>query len=166
MLLNGGTFMSPRQKKIKLFCTFSYRTIFSIIFALCAGLCFAQQSNPFLAPEGTRWQGRVNYQDPAGLRRSDLDEIIFVANGTCIVSVRTKENGEDLFQDGDGLWSYDDNILRVECDFIDSAIKRLPSIRWASVYQFDPPQNRFTLLVPPSPDIKNTVRLQLIKTED
>jgi hypothetical protein len=131
-----------------------------------AALPVSSSSNPFLTPEGARWQGRINYQDAGGLRHNDLYEIIFVANGTCIVSVRAKENGKELFQDGDGLWSYDDNILRVECDFLDPTIERLPSIRWTSVYQFDPLKNRFTLLVPPSPDVKNNVRLQLIKTED
>jgi hypothetical protein len=125
-----------------------------------------QSNNPFTLAPGTRWQGRINYTDASNVRRSDLYEIIFVANGTCIVSVRTKENSEELFQDGDGLWSYDDNFLRVECDFIDGGIERLPSIRWTSIYQFDTPLNRFTLLVPPYPDAKNNVRLQMIKTED
>jgi hypothetical protein len=101
-----------------------------------------------------------------GKAHSDLYEIIFAPNGTCIVSVRTTENGVELFQDGDGLWSYDDNFLRVECDFIDPVIERLPSIRWTSVYQFDAAKNRFTLLVPPSPGAKGNVRLQMIKTED
>jgi hypothetical protein len=141
------------------------KAFIGIVFILCAGLSFAQQSNPFLTPKGARWQGRINYTDN-GTRRSDLYEIIFVANGTCIVSVRTKEKGEELFQDGDGLWSYDDNILRLECDFISPTIERLPSIRWISVYQFDAPKNRFTLLVPPAPGIKSNIRLQLIKTED
>jgi len=131
-----------------------------------AAVPVSSSANPFLTPQGTRWQGRITYKDGGGKTHSDLYEIIFVANGTCIVSVRAKENGRELFQDGDGLWSYDDNILRVECDFTDPEIERLPSIRWTSVYQFDPPKNRFTLLVPPSPDIKSNVRLQLIKTED
>jgi hypothetical protein len=139
---------------------------FIFVLACITYLCFAQQpANPFITTEGVRWQGRINYTDN-GVRHSDLYEIIFVANGTCIVSVRAKENGADLFQDGDGLWSYDDNILRVECDFFDPAIERLPSIRWTSVYQFDAPKNRFTLLVPPSPDVKSAIRIQLIKTED
>jgi hypothetical protein len=34
------------------------------------------------------------------------------------------------------------------------------------VYQFDAPQNRFTLLVPPHPDAKNNVRVQMIKMEE
>jgi hypothetical protein len=139
---------------------------FGIVFVLCAGLSFAQQApSPFLTPAGSRWQGRINHKDD-GKNYSDLYEIIFVANGTCIISVSTTENGEELFQDGDGLWSYDDNFLRIECDFIDPAIERLPSINWVSVYQFDTALNRFTLLVPPYPDAKNNVRLQMIKTED
>jgi hypothetical protein len=142
------------------------RAIVLLTVFFLGAMCFAQSNNPFLTPSGTRWQGRIAYTDAANAKHSDLYEIIFVANGTCIVSVRTKENGEELFQDGDGLWSYDDNFLRVECDFIDAAIERLPSIRWTSIYQFDTPQNRFTLLVPPYPDAKNNVRVQMIKTEE
>jgi hypothetical protein len=142
------------------------KSIFPVVFLVCGGLCFAQSPNPFLTTYGTRWQGRISYTDESSVRHSDLYEIIFVANGTCIVSVRTTENGRELFQDGDGLWSYDENFLRVECDFIDSVIEHLPSIRWVSVYQFDTPLNRFTLLVPPYPDAKNVVRVQMIRTED
>jgi hypothetical protein len=43
------------------------KTIFPIIFTLCAVFTQAQQSpNPFLTPEGTRWQGRVNHKDSGG----------------------------------------------------------------------------------------------------
>jgi hypothetical protein len=127
---------------------------------------FAQSNNPFTLAHGSRWQGRINYTDASNAKHSDLYEIIFVPNGTCIVSVRTTEYGEELFQDGDGLWSYDDNFLRVECDFADAVIERLPSIRWTSIYQFDTPLNRFTLLVPPYPDAKNNVRLQFVKVSE
>jgi hypothetical protein len=147
---------------------FFYSSLFILAFALTSAV-FAQQPpspNPFLTPAGTRWQGRINYTDEDGAKHSDLYEIIFVANGTCIVSVRTKENGKELFQDGDGLWSYDDNFLRIECDFIDPAIERLPSINWRWVYVFDTPLNRFTLMVPPYPDAEDNVRLQMRKTED
>jgi hypothetical protein len=151
---------------------FLHSSLFSLlssffILTFATSAAFAQSvANPFTTSPGTRWQGRINYKDADGEKHSDLYEIVFVANGTCIVSVRTKENGEELFQDGDGLWSYDDNFLRVECDFADSAIERLPSINWVSVYQFDTALNRFTMLVPPYPGAKNNVRLQMIKTED
>jgi hypothetical protein len=141
-----------------------------LLAALC-GLCYAQ-SNPFLTAPGTRWQGRINYTDAASVRHSDLYEVIFVPNGTCIVSVSTKENGRELFQDGDGLWSYDENTplgsprLHIECNFTGPVIERLPAIRWVSVYQFDALKNRFTLLVPPYPDAKNNVRVQFVKVTE
>jgi hypothetical protein len=125
----------------------------------------AAPSNPFATVPGERWQGRISYQD-GGKNYSDLYEIIFVPNGTCIVSIKTTENGAELFQDGDGLWSFDDNFLRIECDFFSRQIERLPGIRWVSVYQFDTLKNRFTLLVPPYPDARNNVRAQFIKTGD
>jgi hypothetical protein len=149
-----------------------FSLLFSLFFfALTSSFSYAQSAaDPFLSTPGTRWQGRINYKDAEGVKHSDFYEIIFIANGTCIVSVRTKENGEELFQDGDGLWflTFSEEFgdtLRIECDFIDPTIERLSEIRWVSFYQFDNP-NSFRLLVPPYPDAKNYVRLQLKKTED
>jgi hypothetical protein len=116
-------------------------------------------ANPFATG---RWQGRIAYKDADGIQHSDLYELVFVPNGTCIVTVITKENGKDLTQDGDGLWSYDNDFLRVECDFMDPVIARLPGIRWVSVYQFDNLRTRFTLLVPPHEGAKSNVRIALV----
>jgi hypothetical protein len=142
------------------------KTIFPNIFALCAGQSFSQHApNPFTTAPGERWQGRIVYKD-GDKNYSDLYEIIFVANGTCIITVSATESGVALFQDGDGLWSYDDNFLRIECDFYSPQIGRLPGIRWVSVYPFDNLKNRFTLLVPPYPGAENNVRIPFIKTGD
>ena len=132
---------------------------------------FARQS-PFILPAAERWQGRVNYTDPEGARRSDLYEIIFVKGGTCIVSVNTKLNGTELYFDADGLWSHSaDNVtgaavLRVECDFPDPPLEYLYGIRWASIYRFDSGNTRFTLLIPPYPDAPRNIRVQFVRVEE
>ncbi|MDR2785582.1 MAG: hypothetical protein LBB83_06680 [Treponema sp.] len=147
------------------------KKIFLIVLILFAAPLFAQQSS-FILPATERWQGRVNYTDPQGVRRSDLYEIIFIKGGTCIVSVNTAANGGEVYFDADGLWSESaDGItgapfLRIECDFPDSPFEYLYGIRWASVYQFDAGNNRFTLLIPPFPDASRSVRVQFVRMEE
>jgi hypothetical protein len=145
----------------------------SIVFALFSFTAplFAQQS-PFILSGERRWQGRVNYTDEQGLRRSDLYEIIFVKGGTCIVSVSTRVNGKELYFDADGLWSESTDsttgasVLRIECDFPDSPLEYLHSVRWTSLYQFDNGNTRFMLLVPPYPDASRNARVQFVRVEE
>jgi hypothetical protein len=146
-------------------------TIFFAALVLFAAPLFAQQS-PFILPATERWQGRVNYIDPQDVRRSDLYEIIFIRGGTCIVSVNTAVNGKDVYFDADGLWSESADgvtggfFLRIECDFLDSPLEYLYGIRWASIYQFDSGNTRFTLLIPPYPDAPRSVRVQFVRVEE
>ncbi|MDR1903512.1 MAG: caspase family protein [Treponema sp.] len=123
----------------------------------------AQPADPFT--QG-RWEALFSYQDREGNAHSDHYEIIFVKTGVCIITIRTKENGVDLYQDGDGLWSYDDTFLRIECDFPNPAIRGLPRIDWTSLYQFDGNRTRFTLLVPPFSGAARNIRASFIQTQD
>jgi uncharacterized caspase-like protein len=121
----------------------------------------AQSADPFTRG---RWEALLNYQDREGKTHSDQYEIIFAGNGTCLVTVRTRENGVDLFQDGDGFWSYDDTFLRIECRFPNPAIRGLAEMNWSSLYQFDGNRRRFTLLVPPYPGAARTIRAAFTRT--
>jgi hypothetical protein len=126
------------------------------------------QSGPFT--EG-RWQGRISYKDADGKSRSELYELILVPNGTCIVTVSGRAAGasqdsRDVFQDADGLWSFDETFFRLECDFPEPVFEHLPALNWVSVYQFDAIKSRFTLLVKPYPDAPNTVRAAFNKVDD
>jgi hypothetical protein len=126
----------------------------------------AQPASPFT--EG-RWEALLSYQDGEGKTHKDHYEIIFVKTGVCIVTVRTKENGVDLYQDGDGFWSYsggDFPVLRIDCTFPNPAIQRLPSISWSSLYQFDGNKTRFTLLVPPHSGAARNIKAAFIQTKD
>ena len=145
--------------------------LFLAVLVLFATPLFAQQSS-FILPATERWQGRINYTDPQGVRRSDLYEIIFIKGGTCIISVNTKVNGGEIYFDADGLWSESADtisgasVLRVECDFPDSPFEYLTGVRWASIYRFDQDNIRFTLIVPPYPDAPHNVRLQIVRIEE
>jgi hypothetical protein len=124
---------------------------------------FAQTENPFA---GSRWRGRVTYRDSYNQRHTDTYDLALAANGTGIVTISTRLNGQELFQDADGLWSYDEKMFRLECDFPEAEIRRLPSLAWASVYQFDTMRNRFTLLVKPFPDADFTVKTAFVRVDD
>jgi hypothetical protein len=128
---------------------------------LCTAI-YAQQS-PFTE---ARWQGRINYKDAGGINHSDLYELILVPNGTCIVTVSGKQGGVDVFQDADGLWSFDENFFRLECDFFEPVFDHLPAVNWVSVYQFDALKTRFTLLVKPYPDAPNVIKAAFNKVDD
>lgn len=128
-----------------------------------SGFAVAQPENPFA---GSTWQGRVSYRDSYNRQRTDTYELVLVANGTCIITVQSRQDAQDLFQEADGLWSYDGSFFRLECDFPGGEIKHLPFINWASLYQFDAMQNRFTLLVKPWPDASFSVKTAFIRVDD
>jgi hypothetical protein len=127
-----------------------------------AALC-AQSADPF---SGSRWQGRVSYRDAGGKSRSELYELILVPNGTCVVTVSGKQDGLDVFQDTDGLWSFDETFFRLECDFPEPVFEHLPAVRWASVYQFDALNSRFTLLIKPYPEAPNVIKTAFNRVDD
>jgi hypothetical protein len=132
------------------------------IFFFTTAFSFSQSVDSF---SGSRWQGRISYKD-YGETISDTYELILVSNGTCIVTIRTRQNDEEVFQKANGFWSFDSNFFRLECDFPDIVIERLPFINWSSVYQFDNMRNRFTLLVRPYPRAGYTVKAAFVRTGD
>jgi hypothetical protein len=134
----------------------------SLVFAVAAGLVWAE-GNPFI---GARWQGRLSYRDASGRNRAELYELVLSPGGTCIVTVSGKEGGADVFQDGDGLWSYDDTFFRLECGFYDPVFAHIPAIKWVSVYQFSADKTRFTLLVKPYPDAAANIRAACVMVEE
>jgi hypothetical protein len=136
----------------------------AIAFILAA--VFTVQAQSAVSFTEGRWQGRISYKGTDGLSHSDLYELILVPNGTCIVTVSGKRNGADIFQDTDGLWSFDDSFFRLECDFPEPVFEHLPALNWVSVYQFDALNNRFTLLVKPYPDAPNLVKVSFNKVDD
>jgi hypothetical protein len=136
------------------------------LMSLLAAFAFAQSapsSNPFT---NGRWQGRISYRDSGGVSRSELYELILVPDGTCIVTVSGRQGGADVFQDADGLWSFDETFFRLDCDFLEPVFDHLPAVKWASVYQFDALGNRFTALVKPYPDAPNVIRVSFNKVDD
>jgi hypothetical protein len=142
-----------------------------ILFTLVTGLAafVAAAQSPAVPFTDGRWEAVVSYRDSDGKSHNDQYEIVFVKTGICFITVRTKENDVEFFQDGDGLWSYSEGdfpVLRIECEFPNPAIKRLPSINWTSLYQFDGNKTRFTLLIPPFPGAEKNIKVSFIQTKD
>ena len=138
--------------------------IFFLLLSI-AGFASAQSPDPF---SGSHWQGKVSYKDPDNRSRSDLYDLILVKNNTCIVTVTTTAARKELFQDGDGQWSFDKegNIFRLECEFFDVAIEHIPYIDWKSVYKMDSQNNTFTLLIRPYPEAKSNVSIRFNRVDD
>jgi hypothetical protein len=141
------------------------RPVLLVLAVLFACVSLSAQSAPSPFTDG-RWQGRVSYRYSGGASRSELYELILVPNGTCIVTVSGKQDGADVFQDTDGLWSFDETFFRLECDFLEPVFPHLPAVNWASVYQFDALKSRFTLLVKPYPAAPNVIRVSFNKVDD
>ncbi|MDR1148240.1 MAG: hypothetical protein LBK66_06365 [Spirochaetaceae bacterium] len=147
----------------------TFTLVLTALFACIAIPLSAQSasSNPFTGPStGGRWQGRVSYRDSGGVSRGELYELILVPDGTCIITVSGRQDGADVFQDTDGLWSFDETFFRLDCDFPEPVFPHLPAVNWAGVYQFDATGSRFTLLVKPYPNAPNVVRVSFNKVDD
>jgi hypothetical protein len=138
------------------------RIITGLLMALAAVSALAD-GNPFI---GARWQGWLSYRDASGRNRAELYDLVLSPGGTCIVTVSGKEGGADMFQDGDGLWFYDDTFFRLECGFYDPVFAHIPAIEWISVYQFSADKTRFTLLVKPYPDAAANIRAAFVRVEE
>jgi hypothetical protein len=111
---------------------------------------------------GGTWNTALTYTDGNNNYR-DFYQIELFEDNTCIVTVRTQENGKEVQQDADGYWSYNDTFFRLACEFSNPAIPRLESLRWTSVYTLDNNNRRLVLLVNPAPGAKNAVRAILTK---
>jgi hypothetical protein len=111
---------------------------------------------------GGTWNGTAAYADGNGDYR-DIYNIVLFDDSTAIITVRTRQDGEEIQQDADGYWSYDDTFFRLEADFLNPVISRLGSLRWTSVYTLDNNNRRLVLLINPAPGVRNTVRVILTK---
>jgi hypothetical protein len=140
------------------------KLVFILILASLSALTYAQSPDPFT---GVLWQGRITYKDSNGISHSDLYDLILASNGTCIVKITGRLNGEEAFQDADGHWSFDETFFRLDCDFPDPVFEHIPALNWVSVYQFDTLKNRFTLLIKPYPNAPgNNIRMAFHNVED
>ncbi|MDR3302232.1 MAG: caspase family protein [Spirochaetaceae bacterium] len=115
-------------------------------------------------PEGTgefggTWNGAISYNDRGGSYR-DTYTIALYDDGSCSVSVRAEDGAS---QSGEGYWSAENEVFKLECDFPAAAIARLKSIDWKSVYRFENNKRRLRVNIKPSSAYSGVVGLTLNK---
>ncbi|GHV82076.1 hypothetical protein AGMMS49991_06340 [Spirochaetia bacterium] len=141
------------------------KLIIVLILASLSTLIYAQPPNPFTQDQGSgRWRGRIDYRDAGGISRNYLYELILIPDGTCIVTISGKQNGEDVFQDADGSWSFNEPFFYLECDFPEPVFDHLPALNWRGFCRFD--ANRFTLMLKLYPDAPKDETVAFTKVDD
>jgi hypothetical protein len=108
---------------------------------------------------GGQWSGVINY-NANGQRFRDSYVIAVYGDGTCWAAVAARD-GEA--QSGNGRWSEEDGVFRVDCEFENPAITRLPALRWLGVYKLENNKRRLKINVKPAPDYSGVVALTLNK---
>jgi hypothetical protein len=115
-------------------------------------------------PEGTgafggTWNGAIAYSDRGGSYR-DTYTIGLYDDGTCSVSVRAEDGAA---QSGEGYWSAENDIFKLECDFSSAAIPRLKTIEWKSMFRFENNNRRLRVNIKPTPAYSGVVGITLNK---
>jgi len=112
---------------------------------------------------GGTWNTTLTYSD-GNQNYRDIYNIVLLDDSTCIVTIRTQQNGREIQQDADGYWYIsNDDIFHLDCDFTNPLIPRLGSVKWTSVYTLENNNQQFRLLVNPAPGVRNAVRIILNK---
>ncbi|MDR2717648.1 MAG: hypothetical protein LBB89_06245 [Treponema sp.] len=87
------------------------------------------------------WQGSAGEYDI---------NIVLMHSNTCIITVKTEQDGREVTEDANGTWSCDEDIIRINGSFPHSKIKGFTRINWRSVYTFNNSDNSaFNMLVTP-----------------
>jgi TolB-like protein len=85
--------------------------------------------------------------------------ITFTGANRCSVQVSSLENGRETFGEGQGVYAYDGNILKITAVLRNSTIPHIHSIQWASVIAIVEGSQSFNILVKPSSASNTQVRL-------
>jgi hypothetical protein len=132
--------------------------LFTCFLAICLPVAvFSQTLDPVVMPPQPKpappvsaakfvgtWNTSITYTD-GDQNYQDIYQIDLFEDSTCVVTVRTQENGKELHQDADGSWSYNDIFFRLDCFFSNPVIKWLPSLKWRAYYELDANNRRLVL---------------------
>jgi TolB-like protein len=108
---------------------------------------------------GGVWATTVSYA-ANGVSYRDSYTIELYEDGVCWVVVR---DAEGLMQTGEGFWSAENGVFRLDCDFGKPSIPRLESIRWMSMYAMQNSNRRLRINVKPAPTALGVVGVTLNK---
>lgn len=108
---------------------------------------------------GGVWAAVVRYA-ANGLSYRDSYTIELYEDGACWVAVR---DAEGLMQAGEGFWSAENGVFRLDCDFGNPSIPRLEAIRWTSIYAMQNSNRRLRINVKPAPNVSGVAGVTLNK---
>jgi TolB-like protein len=95
---------------------------------------------------GGVWTAVVSYA-ANGVNYRDAYTIELYEDGACWVVVR---DADGAMQTGEGYWSAENGVFHLDCDFSNSPIPRLESIRWMSRYVLQNSNRRLRINVKPA----------------
>lgn len=93
----------------------------------------------------------------------DSYTIAFTGVNRCTVRVTSLLNGWEISEEGQGMYSFDGNILKITAVLRNSRIPHINSIQWASVISIEDGNRSFNMLVKPTSMENNQVRVTFIK---
>ena len=106
---------------------------------------------------GGQWSGVISYSANGRTYRDNYTIAVY-DDGTCWISVAAEDGNA---QSGSGSWSADDGVFRLDCEFRDPAIARLPGLRWLGMYKLESNNRRLRINIKPAPDYSGVVGLTL-----
>jgi TolB-like protein len=102
---------------------------------------------------GGTWTAAVSYA-ANGASYRDAYTIELYEDGACWLVVRDTDGA---MQAGEGFWSAENGVFRLDCDFGNPSIPRLESIRWMSMYALQNNNRRLRINVKPAPNVSGVV---------
>jgi TolB-like protein len=84
-----------------------------------------------------------------GLEGYDFN-IVLLHSNMCIISVKSTQGGITITEETNGTWSFDENTIRINGNFVNSRINGLGRINWTSIYTFTNSDNSsFNMMITP-----------------
>jgi TolB-like protein len=93
----------------------------------------------------------------------DTYTITFTGANRCTVRVTSLVNRREITEEGQGTYSYNDDILRITAVFRNSKIPHISSIQWSSVISIDGGNTSFNMLAKPTSTSTQQVRVSFVK---
>ena len=105
---------------------------------------------------GGQWSGVITYT-ANGRTHRDSYTIALYDDGTCWAAAAA----DGAAQTGSGTWSAEEGVFRLDCEFENPAIARLPGLRWLGIYKLENSSRRLKVNIKPAPDYPGVVGLTL-----
>jgi len=93
----------------------------------------------------------------------DTYAITFIGANRCNIKITSFINGAEKEEEGQGTYSYDGSILKITSILRNSQIPHINNIQWSSVISINSGNSSFNMLVKPTSQSTNQVRVTFTK---